>query len=114
VSDGSKIFFIAEAVRIPAAMEQLLEYGKHIPGDLFIDGPHVRQIKAAVFRRVPPGQEEVGNNAALPAVSFCDPDQSLQRRGVHFSSVPPVGFDSSFAGCVAVWMDFNWRIDTCV
>ena len=48
-----ELFFMAKAVGIPAAMEQLLKYGKHVLRNDRIDAPHVRQIEAAVFFRVP-------------------------------------------------------------
>src|SRR5690606_23959589 len=78
IHDGLELRSVAEAVGIVPAVEQLLEYGEHVRGDRRIDRPQLRQVKAAAFRRVPPGQQEVRHDAALSAVATGDSDQAFQ------------------------------------
>jgi hypothetical protein len=71
-----ELVFVAEAVGIGATVNELLEYHYHVLRDGRVHGPHVREIEAAVFRSIPPSQEEVGHDAALPAVGMGDADKA--------------------------------------
>jgi hypothetical protein len=51
---------------------------RHVIGNRAIDGPHLRQIKSAALIRIPPGQQEICNNPALPCVTLGDFDQTVQ------------------------------------